>query len=60
LGSRFFINGEVLRLRASQRKALTALADHRRAPGRALARAGLGRLIREWHRSGYLSLEPGP
>jgi 50S ribosomal protein L16 3-hydroxylase len=59
-GSRFFINGEVLRLRASQRKALTALADHRRAPGRALARAGLGRLIREWHRSGYLSLEPGP
>jgi hypothetical protein len=60
LNSRFFINGEVLRPRASQRQALAALADLRRAPGRALARAGLGRLILEWRRSGYLSLEPGP
>ncbi|HLX81075.1 MAG TPA: cupin domain-containing protein [Burkholderiales bacterium] len=60
LNSRFFINGEVLRTRASQRKVLAALADERRAPGRALARAGLGRLILEWHRSGYLSLEPKP
>jgi len=59
-GSRFFLNGEVLRPRASQRKALAALADLRRAPGRALASAGLGRLILEWHRSGYLRLEPGP
>ena len=57
LGPRFFINGEVLRPRASQRRALAALADRRRAPGRALARAGLQRLILEWHRCGFLSLE---
>ncbi len=56
LGSRFFINGEVLRPRASQRRVLAALADRRQAPGRALARAGLERLILEWYRSGYLSL----
>jgi 50S ribosomal protein L16 3-hydroxylase len=60
LNSRFFINGEVLRPRATQRRALAALADQRHAPGRTLARAGLGRLILEWRRSGYLSLEPGP
>jgi 50S ribosomal protein L16 3-hydroxylase len=59
LGSRFFINGEMLRPRASQRKALASLADRRRAPGRALARAGLGRLILDWHRSGFLSLQLG-
>jgi 50S ribosomal protein L16 3-hydroxylase len=57
LGSRFFINGETLRPPRSQRKALAALADRRRAPGRALARAGLGRLILEWQRCGFLSLE---
>ncbi|HUN67473.1 MAG TPA: cupin domain-containing protein [Burkholderiales bacterium] len=56
LGSRFFINGESLRAHGSQRKALAELADRRRAPGRALARAGLGRLILEWHRCGFLSL----
>ena len=60
LGTRFFINGEVLRPRAPQRRALAALADRRSAPGRSLARAGLGSLILEWHRSGYLSLEPKP
>jgi 50S ribosomal protein L16 3-hydroxylase len=59
LGSRFFINGEVLRLRASQRRALAELADRRHAPGPVLARAGLARLILEWHRAGYLALEPG-
>jgi 50S ribosomal protein L16 3-hydroxylase len=57
LGARFFVNGEVLRPRVSQRRALAALADRRRAPGRALARAGLQRLILEWYQSGYLSLE---
>jgi 50S ribosomal protein L16 3-hydroxylase len=57
-GTRFFINGEVLAPRPAQRRALAILADRRRAPGRALARAGLGRLILEWHRSGFLSLEP--
>ncbi len=58
LGERFFINGERLVPRPAQRRALAALADRRRAAGRALARAGLGRLILEWHRCGFLSLEP--
>ena len=57
-GARFFINGEVLVPRPGQRLALAALADRRRAAGRTLARAGLGRLILEWHRCGFLSLEP--
>jgi 50S ribosomal protein L16 3-hydroxylase len=60
LNSRFFVNGDALQTTRSQRKALAALADRRQAPGRVLARAGLGRLILEWHRSGYLSLEPKP
>jgi 50S ribosomal protein L16 3-hydroxylase len=59
-GARFFINGEVLVPRAAQRAALAALADHRQAAGRRLARAGLERLILEWHRAGYLKLEPSP
>ncbi len=58
LGARFFINGERLVPRPAQRRALAALADRRRAAGRTLARAGLGRLILEWHRCGFLSLEP--
>jgi 50S ribosomal protein L16 3-hydroxylase len=57
-GARFFINGEVLVPRPAQRPALAALADQRRAAGRTLARAGLGHLILEWHRCGFLSLEP--
>ena len=56
LGSRFFINGEVLRPRPAQRRALALLADSRRAPGSLLARAGLTDLICEWHRSGFLRL----
>lgn len=56
-GSRFFINGEVLHLRPAQREALARLADRRRAPGAALARAGLERLILQWRRAGYLKLE---
>ncbi len=55
-GSRFFINGEVLHARPAQRKALAELADRRRAPGRALARAGLEQLILAWHRAGFLNL----
>ena len=53
LGARFFINGEVLRPRAGQRRALALLADQRRAPGRLLARAGLEPLILDWCRAGY-------
>jgi len=56
-GARFFINGEVLRPRPSQRKALAGLADGRRAPGAALARAGLQELILAWHRAGFLDLK---
>jgi len=56
LGSRIFINGEVLRPRAGQRRALALLADRRHAPGRLLARAGLAGLISDWHRSGFLKL----
>lgn len=59
-GARFFINGELLRPRPAQRKALAGLADRRRAPGPVLARAGLERLILDWHRAGFLLLEPGP
>jgi 50S ribosomal protein L16 3-hydroxylase len=59
-GARCFINGEVLVPRPAQRLALAALADHRRAPGRALARAGLERLILDWHRAGFLLLEAKP
>jgi len=55
-GRRFFINGEVFEPRAAQRRALAELADRRRAAGRTLARAGLERLVLEWHRAGFLTL----
>jgi 50S ribosomal protein L16 3-hydroxylase len=55
-GSRFFINGEVMHARPAQRKVLAGLADTRRAPGAALARAGLKQLILAWHRAGFLNL----
>jgi len=56
-GSRFFINGESFVPRRGQRAALAALADRRRIAGRRLARAGLGGLIFDWVRSGFLHLE---
>ncbi|MSQ64400.1 MAG: cupin domain-containing protein [Betaproteobacteria bacterium] len=59
-GSRFFVNGEVLRPRRAQRQVLAVLADRRRAPGSLLAHAGLERLILEWHRAGFLLLESVP
>lgn len=59
-GTRFFINGEVLYPRPAQRGALARLADRRRAPGGALARAGLERLILDWQRAGFLLLETKP
>ncbi|HTP60500.1 MAG TPA: cupin domain-containing protein [Burkholderiales bacterium] len=60
LGGRFFINGESVAARPAQRAALARLADRRRAPGARLARAGLERLILDWHRAGFLKLEPRP
>ena len=55
-GSRFFMNGETLVPRASQRKVLAMLADRRRVAGPALARAGLERLILHWRRAGFVRL----
>ena len=60
LGTRFFINGESVAARPAQRAALALLADRRRAPGTRLARAGLERLILDWHRAGFLRLESRP
>jgi len=60
LGARVFINGESLLPQPAQRAALAALADQRQASGRALARAGLEPLILQWHRAGFLDLEPRP
>jgi 50S ribosomal protein L16 3-hydroxylase len=57
-GARFFLNGEALVLPARQRRALAPLADRRRAPGAALARAGLGPLLLDWRRAGYLRFAP--
>ncbi|HXR58172.1 MAG TPA: winged helix domain-containing protein, partial [Burkholderiales bacterium] len=53
-GSRFYINGESFTVARRQRGPLARLADHRQASARALARAGLGRLISDWRKSGYL------
>jgi 50S ribosomal protein L16 3-hydroxylase len=55
LGARFFINGESFSPRAGQRRALMELADRRRAPRPRLLRAGLGALLSEWRRAGYLA-----
>jgi 50S ribosomal protein L16 3-hydroxylase len=56
-GGRFFINGESFLPRTRQRRALARLADRREAPGAALGRAGLGTLVNEWRRAGFLTLE---
>jgi hypothetical protein len=39
---------------------LATLADRRRAPGRLLARAGLGERVLGWRRDGFLRLVPRP
>jgi 50S ribosomal protein L16 3-hydroxylase len=57
-GARFFVNGEAVETAGGARRALAALADARRIPGRALARAGLADLAYAWYRYGYLRLEP--
>jgi 50S ribosomal protein L16 3-hydroxylase len=54
-GKRFFINGEAFTVAPRSMSALKKLADERKAERRALARAGLGRLISEWQRQGYIS-----
>ncbi len=53
-GARFFINGESFSVEPRQRRILAQLADQRRASSKALARAGLKRLVLAWRQSGYL------
>ena len=53
-GARFFINGDAFTVPARGAAALRTLADERTARAATLARAGLGRLISEWQRRGYL------
>ncbi len=55
-GARVFLNGESWTPAPAARRALAALADRRRAPGRALVRAGLRGLISEWYCAGALEL----
>ena len=57
LGSRMFLNGDIVVPLRHQCAALARLADRRRAGGTALARAGLGDLLYDWYRNGYLHLE---
>ncbi len=56
-GDQVFLNGEALAVRKSQRDALAALADRRRASGSTLERAGLRDLIYDWYCAGALGLE---
>jgi 50S ribosomal protein L16 3-hydroxylase len=56
-GRRFFINGEAFTVSGGAAAVLRRLADQRVARGADLARARLGRLISEWQRRGYASVE---
>jgi len=56
-GRRFFINGEAFRVSGRAAAVLRRLADERVAPGADVARARLGRLVSEWQRRGYASVE---
>ena len=53
-GARFFINGDAFTVPARGARALRAFADERAADVSALAGAGLGRLISQWQRRGYV------
>ena len=53
-GARFFINGDAFTVPARAAAALRALADERAVAASALARAGLGRLISQWQKRGYV------
>jgi 50S ribosomal protein L16 3-hydroxylase len=54
---RFFINGEAFTVSGRAAAVLRRLADERAVPGADVARAQLGRLISEWQRRGYASVE---
>jgi 50S ribosomal protein L16 3-hydroxylase len=53
----FFMNGDRLTVPRRSAATLRRLADERRMSSTALARAGLGRLISEWQRRGYVRAE---
>ena len=56
-GTRFFINGEAVTVPGRAAAVLRHLADERCASGDELARARLGRLLSDWQRRGYVSVE---
>jgi 50S ribosomal protein L16 3-hydroxylase len=56
-GRRFFINGEAFTVSGRAARALRRLADERETSTAELARAGLARLISQWQRRGYASVE---
>jgi len=56
-GAHFFMNGDAFTMPRRSAAALRQLADERAASTTALARAGLGRLISEWQRRGYVRVE---
>jgi 50S ribosomal protein L16 3-hydroxylase len=56
-GAQFFMNGDAFSVPQRSAAALRRLADERTASTSALARAGLGRLISEWQRRGYVRVE---
>ena len=56
-GAHFFMNGDALTVPRRSARVLRRFADERQASSAALARAGLGRLISEWQRRGYVRAE---
>jgi len=56
-GAHFFMNGDALTVPRRSAQVLRRFADARVASTSALARAGLGRLICEWQRRGYVRVE---
>jgi 50S ribosomal protein L16 3-hydroxylase len=56
-GEQFFLNGDSLTVPRRSAATLRRLADERQMSSAALARAGLGRLISEWRRRGYVRAE---
>jgi len=57
-GKSFFINGDVLEASGSKAALLRELADRRELESARAARAGLGPLLYDWRRRGYLRFGP--
>jgi 50S ribosomal protein L16 3-hydroxylase len=56
-GAHFFMNGDAFTVPRRSASVLRRFADEREASSATLARAGLGRLISEWQRRGYVRVE---